>query len=189
MNTNLGMSRVDRLRALRDRDGHLCFHPECRKPFKNLTADIDITADNLELFEDITFDHWYPRSLGGTWDVENLRMMHKRCNALKGDRVPLEDGSIPGPYNQLRAADRRAAKRGLRVEVCRKCNSGRDLGPDEYCDVCGSVAMPFKHPNWAKLHPNDCDHKGIWWCWACMSGIIMREPAIVQVLGGEDLDD
>lgn len=187
MQTQKGLSRRERIDILRERDGILCFHPDCRKPFKYLTADIEITESNLTLFEDITFDHWQPRSQGGTWEIDNLRLMHKRCNALKGDIVPNADGSIT-PIHRQTAADRRNAAKSRRVEVCQKCQSGRNLGPDEFCDVCGAVPMPFKHPQWAKLNPNDCEHKGIWWCWCCMSGVIIREPAIISVLGGEDID-
>lgn len=185
MDTQQGTTRQARLIELRARDGILCFHPDCRKPFSNLTADIEITKENLALFEDITFDHWNPRSRGGTWDIENLRMMHKRCNALKGDTVPNDDGTITA-LNRPNSAARRLAQRNRRVEVCKTCNSGRLLGPDEHCDTCGAIPMPYRHPQWAKMAPKDCDHRGVWWCWACMSGVIIREPAIVDVLGGAD---
>lgn len=181
------MTRRERIETLRTRDGIFCFHPECGKPFKNLTADIDITEANLDLFDDITFDHWHPRSQGGTWDIANLRMMHKRCNAVKGDTVPNSDGTLPA-RDKLNAAQRRAT-RGERPEVCNACNAGRNLGPDEVCIVCDSPAMPLTYPQWAKLHANECPHESVWWCWACMSGVVDRVPAIVYVLGGDELDD
>lgn len=187
MQTITSMSRLDRIREISARDGILCFHPDCRKPFKNLTSDLALVKENLPLLDDITFDHWFPRSLGGTWDVENLRLMHKRCNSLKGDKVPNEDGTIPGPRSEETASMRRARAKASRIEVCKTCMSGRNLGPDEYCDVCGAVPMPFRHPQWAKLNPNDCEHEGVWWCWCCMSGVVERKPAILDVLAADTL--
>lgn len=181
-----GLSRRERLTIIRDRDGIFCFHPDCGKPFKNLTADIEITEGNLLLFEDITFDHWYPRSLGGTWDVENLRLMHKRCNALKGDTVPNEDGTITPPARQ-NAADRRNAARSRRVEVCKTCNSGRALEYGDVCADCGSGPMPLKFPNWAQMRPKDCDHD-MFHCWACVLGIYERRAAIHDVVNSSELD-
>lgn len=166
------MSRDERINALIKRDGPDCFHPDCGKPFKSR--------------DEITFDHWKPQSLGGTWDLENLRLMHKRCNAIKGDRMPNPDGTLPPLKRESGVSHKRAVKRSGRAEVCTTCDSGRKLGPEEYCDSCGSVPMPFRHPQWAKLTPNDCDHEGIWWCWACMSGIIERKPAILDVLRADD---
>jgi hypothetical protein len=39
-------------------------------------------------FNQITFDHYMPRSKSGTMDVFNLVTCCKRCNKLKGSRVP-----------------------------------------------------------------------------------------------------
>lgn len=166
------MTRDERIDIMIRRDGDLCFHPDCRKPFKSR--------------EEMTFDHWIPQSLGGGWEIENLRLMHKRCNALKGDKLPNADGTLPSLKKEPNAAERRATKRSQRVEICKTCNSGRDLGIDEYCEVCGSVPQPFNHPQWAKLKPNDCSHEGIWWCWCCASGIVERVPAILDVLRSDD---
>lgn len=165
------LSRSEIIEILRERDGYVCFL--CKKPFNN--------------DDEITIDHWQPQSKGGTWDIENLRLMTKRCNALKGDRIPNEDGTLP-PLKRESIANRRAIRRGERAKVCDTCNSGRKLGPEEECSVCGSGPMPPTYPQWAKMLPQDCDHSGIWWCWACMSGLIDREPASKYVFGGDDLD-
>lgn len=181
-----GMTRVQRLEALRTRDGIFCFHPDCRKPFKHLTADVEISEATLDLFDDITFDHWFPKSLGGTWDISNLRMMHKRCNALKGDLVPNDDGTLPVVQRETQA-ERRAAKRGLRAEVCTDCNSGRLLDYGDTCATCGSGPQPAKFPQWAKMRPNECDHD-LFHCWACILGIYERKPAILDVLNAGEVD-
>lgn len=173
--TQKQLTGAEQIEFLVERDGSNCFHPECGKEFKDES--------------DITLDHWIPRSLGGTWDIENLRLMHKRCNAIKGDRMPNADGTLPVLHRDLNSAQRRAVKQQSRADVCMKCNNGRSLGPDEFCDSCGSIPMPFRHPQWAKLNPNDCDHEGIWWCWCCMSGIIERKPAILDVLNSDQLDE
>lgn len=161
-----------RLKKLSKRDGFFCFHPSCPDP-------------EFKSNEDVTFDHWIPQSKGGTWDISNLRLMHKRCNAFKSDDMPNPDGTLPEKKRELNAADRRNAIRSTRPEVCEKCQSGRILGPDEECDVCGSGPMPPRFPQWSKMKPNDCTHEGIFWCWCCMSGIVERVPAIYSVLDAE----
>jgi len=163
------LTREERIEILTERDGPDCFL--CGEPFVSQ--------------EDVTFDHWVPQSRGGTWEISNLRLMHKRCNALKGDTMPVDDKTVI--INKRESTFRtKAVKRTQRPDLCQRCENGRSLGPDEYCDSCGSVPMPFKHPQWAKLKPNDCEHGGIWWCWCCMSGIIDRQPAILDVLGADD---
>lgn len=181
-------SRLERIRIIRERDGVLCFHPDCRKPFKFLTHDFNLVPENLPLLEDITFDHWYPRSLGGTWDVENLRLMHKRCNALKGDKVPNEDGSVPGPRNEMNADARRALKKSQRAKVCPQCLSGRALEYGDQCETCGSGPMPLRYPQWARMPAGQCDHD-LFWCWACSIGITDRPSAISRVLSADELDE
>lgn len=186
MNTQTSMPRLERLKIIVARDGILCFHPDCRLPFKYLTEGMTIDAAALPLLDDITFDHWYPRSLGGTWDVENLRIMHKRCNAMKGDTVPLEDGSVPSNRRE-NAQDRRNAQRSLRAEVCKQCNSGRLLEYGETCVSCGSGPMPAKFPQWAQMRPKDCDHD-LFHCWACVLGMYDRKAAIHDVVNSGEID-
>lgn len=38
-----------------------------------------------------TFDHVVPRAYGGTDDPGNIVLAHRRCNQLKGDRLPTPD--------------------------------------------------------------------------------------------------
>jgi hypothetical protein len=174
METKRELSRAERIEIISKRDGVLCFYPECRKEFKSE--------------EDITFDHWWPRSHGGTWDIENLRLMHKRCNALKGDRLPLADGTLPPLRRELNSGQRRAVKRAQRIDVCGRCMAGRSLGPDDTCEACGSGPMPRHFPQWRKMRSNECDHD-LFWCWACCIGIAERKPAILDVLNADELDE
>lgn len=169
----LDMTRDERIEALVHRDGLSCQYPGCEKPLDK---------------EDITFDHWIPQSKGGTWDLSNLKMMHKKCNAIKGDRMPNPDGTLPPLKREVALANRRAVRRGNRPEVCNVCESGRKLGPDEECASCGSGPMPEVFPRWAKMRSNECDHE-LFWCWACSIGITPRRAAIVTVLDGEYLDE
>lgn len=158
------LTREERLVALEERDGPDCFL--CRKPFKST--------------EEKTFDHWIPRSKGGTWDLENLRLAHKRCNALKGDLMPNEDGTLPErPSN---SAITRAVKRGLRPDLCQKCENGRSLGPQESCNLCGSGPMPERFPRWAKARSQECDHDEFWCAW-CSIGVIERKAVTNNLLG------
>lgn len=161
------LTRAERIEALVLRDGADCFL--CRKPFKE------------EL--DITFDHWIPQSKGGTWDLDNLRLAHKRCNALKGDRIPNPDGTLPPHVSQKSTFRSKAQKRSERPDLCQDCNNGRSLGEFESCNLCGSSPMPHRWPHWAKLTPKECPHEDVWWCWACGSGVIDRKPAINTLLG------
>lgn len=159
------ISREERIEALTERDGPDCFL--CKLPFKTV--------------QDITFDHWIPRSRGGTWDLENLRLAHKRCNALKGDRMPNPDGTLPElpKKNPFRS---KAVKRAERPELCQHCENGRELGPQESCNVCGASPHPTRWPRWAKVRAFECDHNE-WWCWACGSGVIDRKPVAHNLLG------
>jgi hypothetical protein len=168
------MTRAETIQALELRDGPNCFHPDCGKEFKNE--------------EDKTFDHWIPQSKGGTWDIENLRLMHKRCNALKGDRMPNEDGTLPVLYRELNSAERRAVKHAQRPEICTKCNSGRALGEEDVCETCGSGPMPRTFPQWKKMKSSECDHD-LFWCWACTLGFYERPAAILDVLNASELDE
>lgn len=163
--------KVDRkaiVLALTDRDGYICQFPGCDLPF---------TKKNPP-----TIDHWFPQCAGGTWDMDNLKLMHQKCNATKGDRIPLEDGTLPARPQKEKIS--RAVKRSERPVVCQTCKSGRLLGPDEECAKCGSGPMPPVYPQWSKMRANDCTHEGIWWCWACISGVVDRVPASRIVFDG-----
>jgi len=58
-------------RYIYHRDGEVCYY--CKK--------------TLHIGK-VTLDHYYPRSLGGKFDVFNLVASCKRCNSFKKSRVP-----------------------------------------------------------------------------------------------------
>jgi hypothetical protein len=184
MSTTVKMQRDEILTALRKRDGDICMYPGCGE-----RLDFSVKLGKLE----VTIDHWMPQSFGFAngwtmdeiWDLDNLKLMHKCCNAKKGDLIPNPDGTLPEkPVSQR---ERRADKSN-RPEICTNCNSGRDLGPSEVCGVCGSGPMPLAFPQFAKVKSTECDHQ-MFWCWACSIGIIPRVPAFVTALDGEFLND
>lgn len=170
------LTRAERISFLREEWGPDCIL--CEKPF-----DSD---------DDITIEHWMPQSWckkqgwtkEQTWDLSNLRLAHKKCNAIKGDRLPNEDGTLPPLKREIALANRRAVRRGNRPELCGKCDNGRMLGPQESCNVCGSGPMPERWPRWAKVRPNECDHSEFW-CWICGSGIVERTSVITNLITGE----
>lgn len=164
-----GMSRAERIEHITGRDGPNCFFPGCGKPF--------------ELEEDITFDHWIPQSKGGTWHVDNLRMMHKRCNALKGDRMPNEDGTLPPLPKELLGIFHIRADKSGRVDVCTTCESGRLLLEGEFCEICGSGPQPATFPKYLQRSPKECDHR-VFHCWVCLvHEPSLRHPAYEDVFG------
>jgi len=168
------MTRAERIQALTDLYGYICFHPDCRKPFKS--------------DDEITFDHWWvPQSMGGEWTLENLRLMHKRCNALKGDRIPNPDGTLPPLKRELKSEAKALAK-SERPEICDTCMSGRILLIGETCEVCGSGPQPAIAPRAMQVKPKECDHATTH-CWVCFLGFVPRKAAILTVLDAEYLDE
>lgn len=179
------MLRERSIAALRKRDGDFCMHPDCGK-----ILDFSIVDDNDGLF--VTIDHWIPKyecdRLGWTheqkWDDSNLRLMHKECNAKKGDLIPNEDGTLPEKPAKRKFRYRRQ-KRATRPEICTVCSNGRGLGPDEVCASCNSGPQPERFPRWAKMPSNECDHE-LFWCAWCSIGVIQRAPAVnTALLQGE----
>jgi hypothetical protein len=185
--TIITIDRPTLIRKMRERDGDMCMHPDCGKP-------LDYGLIGTENKMEPTIDHWMPQvwcrendwSFEQIWDIDNLRMMHKQCNAKKGQLIPNEDGTLPA---KTRKEFRyRRDRREARPEICTTCNSGRTLDIDQICNVCGGGPnMPF--PTLYKVHPSECPHEGPWSCWSCMLEMDIRTPAIVSVLDGEFLDD
>lgn len=167
------LSRQTMIDSLRARDGIKCQYPDCGN-----TLDFSVLEGPLE----VTIDHWMPQHYGKTnnwtheqiWDLGNLKLMHKKCNAKKGDRVPNDDGTLP--ERNVRKFRYRRDKRAGRPEWCEACDNGHNLASDEVCASCGCTAKRF--PRWAKVKANECNHDGIFWCWACSIGVVERTPAV-----------
>lgn len=175
MTTDIIYNKIPRpelVAALRKRDGERCQHPDCGR-----ALDFAVTEGPME----VTIDHWIPQYFGKAegwtheqiWDLGNLKLMHKKCNAKKGDLIPNEDGTLPAkPQSTFRF---RRQKRAGRPELCTECDNGHNLFIGEVCANCGCDAQRF--PRWAKERLPDCDHE-ISWCWACSIGVIERPSSI-----------
>jgi hypothetical protein len=180
------LPRAEIVELLQMRDGDFCMHPDCGKELDfDRVPPADGSSDPLE----VTIDHWLPQCYGKAngwtmdqiWDLDNLKLMHKKCNAKKGDLIPNEDGTIPAkPQSKFRF---RRQKRAGRPELCTECNNGHNLFRGEVCANCGCNAQRF--PMSAKVRLPDCDHK-LWWCWLCSITPDMRPSAVdMSLLQGE----
>lgn len=175
-------TRAEIVAALLARDGNRCMYPGC-------DSELDFDAEGSR---EVTIDHhmpqWYGRENGWTseeiWDLSNLRLMHKRCNAKKGDLIPNEDGTLP--ERKVRTFRYRRQKRAGRPELCVVCDNGHNLAPDEVCADCGADAQRF--PRWAKVKYNECDHE-LMWCWACSIGVVERPSSIGTAMRQADSDE
>lgn len=176
--------RAELVQELIVRDGLVCQFPGCG-------AQLDV--DGIGPLE-ITIDHWIPQAWayanGWTyeqvWDISNLKLMEKKCNAKKGDLLPNEDGTIPA--RKVRTFRYRRDKRAQRAEVCVACNAGRNLGPNEVCAACNSGPQPERFPRWAKVSSVECDHE-LFWCWACSIGIVDRVNTVGIAMRQADSDE
>lgn len=172
--------RAELVAALRERDGTKCMFPGCGN-------ELDFSID--EGPREVTLDHWIPQWYGKEhgwtmdqiWSVDNLKLMEKKCNAKKGERVPNEDGSLPARVESTFRFRRQ--KRAGRPELCVECDNGHNLFVGEICANCGCNAQRF--PKSAKVTFGDCDHE-ILWCWVCSITPNMRPAAVdTAVLQGE----
>lgn len=140
--------------------------------------------------DEITIEHWMPQSFcranGWTadeiWDIENLRLAHKPCNAKKGDLVPVDAYTVPVRPEPQR--DRKAPHRERPID-CALCFNGRILNIGETCPDCNSGPQPATAPKSTQLSPRDCPHEGIWHCWMCFIGHVPRKSALSTLITGE----
>lgn len=175
------MSRAELVAALITRDGMVCQYPDCED-------ELDLEATGSK---EVTIDHTEPqawcRENGWTedqiWDLTNLTLMHKRCNAKKSDLRYLPDGTLP-QTKRSRFRYRRD-KRAQRPEICTSCNAGRNLQQDEYCNACGSGPQPARYPKWRQMRVSECDHD-LFFCVACTiwSPEIRRSALDALITGG-----
>ena len=141
-----------------------CFHPSCDKSLLRL---------------DVTFDHWIPTARGGSNKLGNIELMHKRCNAVKSDVMPNEDGTLPLAARRLTRQERRDG----RPTYCDLCESGRILLIGETCELCGSGPQPAVAPKALQVQPKECDHDTNH-CWMCFLGFVERKSALESILMG-----
>jgi hypothetical protein len=176
------LPRAEIVELLRMRDGDACQHPDC-----NSNIDFDVVDGPLEN----TIDHWMPQWYGKEnnwthdeiWALDNLKLMHKKCNAKKGDLIPNEDGTLPP--KPTRTWKNRRAKRTQRPEICTACNSGRLLSDNEFCRACGSGPQPERFPKWRQMKPSECDHADFF-CVACtIYEPELRSATMAVILGTE----
>lgn len=177
----LKIKRKELVKQLVERDGLICQYPGCDEP-------LDLKATGRR---EVTIDHEFPQSkareAGWTeeeiWDLSNLDLMHKSCNAKKSDLVYNEDGTLPEkPASRFRL---RREKRASRPSECTLCFNGRALLIDETCPDCGSGPQP-SFPTAYQVRSDECPHEGPWSCFACMTGIVDRKPAYIDVFDIEN---
>lgn len=184
MTETIKIVRPDIVAQLVERDGARCTHPECKHP----ELDLSITEGPFMA----TIDHTEPQSWcydqGWTreqvWDLSNLTLMHRKCNADKGDRRYREDGTLP-PKPQSRFRYRRD-KRASRPDLCLQCNNGHDLMVGEVCASCGCNAQRF--PRSAHVPFPECDHE-LFWCWVCSITPDMRPSSVGIAMRQADSDE
>lgn len=151
------MTRLELEEFLKDRDGDQCMFPGCDRPLDD-PRDIN------------TLDHIYPQFLAKRdgWTRErtdhrdNLQLMHKSCNTIKGHQLPDEDGNFKIVRREPKPI------RGPRPEFCDLCESGRILLIGETCPVCFSGPQPAKWPGSLQRRPKDCDHS-TYHCFMCVA--------------------
>lgn len=148
-------TRAELVVALIERDGDLCRY--CERDFSKRERTIDHVYPQSRAVE----DGWTYEKI---WDMSNLALSCKPCNAKKGDRILNEDGTIP--TRRERTFRYRRDKRAQRAEVCESCLAGRLLGQNEWCNACGHGPQPGRFPKWRQMPVKDCDHD-LFYCVSC----------------------
>jgi 5-methylcytosine-specific restriction endonuclease McrA len=115
------------------------------------------------------------------WDLSNLKLMHRKCNAKKGDLIPNEDGTLPEKVTKTFRY--RRDKRASRPELCMECDNGHNLLAGEFCASCGCDAQ--RYPRSAKVRYDECDHE-LLWCWVCSITPDMRPASIGSAMRQAD---
>jgi hypothetical protein len=153
--------------ALVDRDGSLCYL--CGLGFSSTKPP--------------TIEHVVPLSRGGSWDFNNLKLAHKKCNVEKGNRVFLEDGTLEPKTRRIGYRERKANKQQILAEFCDKCHNGRLLSQDESCYRCSRSPGGTHVPKYLWRQPKDCDHDATA-CWMCYIDLLPRKSTLVKLLSG-----
>lgn len=161
----LGVTRRALIVArLKDRYGDICFL--CSKPFQENNK--------------ATIDHLVPRSRGGSDKIENLRLMCKRCNQFKNDRIMLPDGTLEPVVKLVKS--QKVDRGSILGRLCIRCLNGRLLNQGEVCVHCLSSPGPVHGVWWRKSDPKHCSHLSEW-CSSCSSGAVERIIPISALAG------
>lgn len=169
----LELTKEETIAALIERDGNRCMFPGCDKPFDS--------GNHM-----ITFDHIYPQYLAKrdgwtraqTDALDNLQLMGKTCNAIKGHQLPDENGEF-----RVNVREPKVTK-GPRPELCQLCFSGRLLMLGEECPDCGIGPQPARWPGSLQRKPKECNHSDTH-CWVCViDQPELRVPALNRLLTG-----
>lgn len=173
------LSRTEIVTLLIERDGLACQYPGCDEILDlNDVGPKEVTIDHSEPISWCRENGWTEDEI---WDLSNLKLFSKKCNARKSNIRYLPDGTLPEPKGSRFRLRRQ--KRAERPDTCDTCMNGRILLIGEECPVCFSGPQP-SYPTAYQCKSSECPHSGPWSCWACMIGIAEREPAIVTVLDG-----
>jgi len=164
---DLVVSRKEKVQLIVERDGPDCFL--CKQPFTKKQG--------------ITLDHWIPKSAGGTDEVSNLRLAHKKCNTLKSDLIPKDDSTVPIKEREPKPVKKEILRSGIMERFCENCENGRKISSENHCSKCGSGPGPKTNPRFLKRKSPDCDHN-IFWCWACSIGIVDKKSATQHLITG-----
>ena len=158
-----------------ERDGEKCQYPGCDAPFD----------PDPESRYGRSIDHIYPqvraKADGWTyeriWDLDNLQLMHRVCNARKSDLTYDENGNLP-------SRGRTKSIKTQRPENCDFCANGRLLYPGENCPECLGGPQPSRWPATLQKRPKECDHS-TYHCWFCVvEAPDLRIPAIQRIAFG-----
>jgi hypothetical protein len=168
--------RKSAIEALIERDGFVCQYPGCTAAFNPNPDDrYGLSLDHIYPQVRATRDGWTYEEI---WDLGNLQLMHRVCNARKSDLIYDENGELP----------QRGRPRSVKVarpDPCGYCDNGRALYPGQYCDICFSGPQPAAWPATMQRKPKECDHE-VYHCWLCVVGHVTRIPASADVFGQED---
>lgn len=158
---------------LKRRDGDECQYPGCSLPF------VDEADHNLSR----TIDHVYPQARARMegWSMEeinsmdNLALMHKKCNARKKDFIYNADGTLPVPVSRIKNI------KSERPMICNLCDSGRSLYEGQTCPLCGAKPSPHSFPKYLQREPKECDHAEFH-CWGCVTGILAERKSVKSMM-------
>jgi len=168
------LSSAEIVKILMDRDGDFCQWP----------GGCEFGWDEKNHIR--TIDHVYPQYLGkkAGWTreeinhIDNLQLMCKYHNTIKGHQLPDENGEFNVPIREPRVI------KVARPELCETCYNGRVLFLGEECPDCGSGPQPAAAPKAYQKAPKECSHSGFDHCWMCYLGFVERGSALQNLITG-----